>query len=198
MRKASVARDLLEKNGVDVDQLLGMLMRAALGELGNYYHYTLLRLNLLGGEGEGLRKIVESMRQEDLTHFEALVPRIHELGGVLPKSITWHGDSPESPLGAMPDDLNDTRGVLDALIKSADRAVRDYTAICNFTCSKDNRTYGLALAILHEKIEHHVLCLEFLGHGQNALREQRALSPFVSKYLHATSAETEVGRRLSG
>ena len=42
--------------------------------------YTILRTNLIGLDGEGLKEIVEDARIEDRNHFEALIPRIYELG----------------------------------------------------------------------------------------------------------------------
>ena len=38
-------------------------------------------VNLIGLEGEGIKEIAEAARIEDRNHFEALVPRIYELGG---------------------------------------------------------------------------------------------------------------------
>ncbi len=70
----TVAREMVEKAGVDVDKLLDLLVRNASAELTTYYYYTILRTNLIGFEGEGLKEIVEDARIEDRNHFEALVP----------------------------------------------------------------------------------------------------------------------------
>ena len=35
-------------------------------------------------EGEGLKGIIEDARLEDLSHFEACLERIYQLGGILP------------------------------------------------------------------------------------------------------------------
>src|ERR1700751_4477934 len=78
---ARVAREMVERAGVNVDKLLDMLVRNASAELTTYYYYTILRVNLIGLEGEGLKEITEDARIEDRNHFEALVPRIYELGG---------------------------------------------------------------------------------------------------------------------
>jgi len=80
----TVARDLVEKAGIDVEKLLDLLVRNASAELTTFYYYTILRVNLIGLEGEGLKQITEDARIEDRNHFEALVPRIYELGGKLP------------------------------------------------------------------------------------------------------------------
>ena len=55
-------------------------------ELTTYNYYTIQRVNLIGLEGEGLKEITEGARIEDRNHFEALVPRIYELGGKPPRS----------------------------------------------------------------------------------------------------------------
>ena len=77
---ARVARELVQKSGIDLDKLLDMLVRNAAAELTTYYYYTILRVNLIGMDGEGLKEITEDARIEDRNHFEALVPRIYELG----------------------------------------------------------------------------------------------------------------------
>jgi len=83
---AKAARELVEKAGVDIDKLVEMLVRNAAVELTTHYYYTILRVNLIGLEGEGLKEITADARVEDRNHFEALVPRIYELGGKLPAS----------------------------------------------------------------------------------------------------------------
>ena len=84
---ASVAREMVEKAGVDVEKLLDMMVRNAAAELTTFYYYTILRINLIGLEGENLKEIAEDARIEDRNHFEALVPRIYELGGRLPDDM---------------------------------------------------------------------------------------------------------------
>ncbi len=81
---ARVTREMVEKAGVNVDQLLELLIKNASAELTTFYYYTILRANLIGLEGEGIKEIAETARIEDRNHFEALVPRIYELGGKLP------------------------------------------------------------------------------------------------------------------
>ena len=44
---------MVEQAGVDVDKLLDLLVRNASAELATYYYYTILRVNLIGLEGEG-------------------------------------------------------------------------------------------------------------------------------------------------
>ena len=84
---ARVAQEMVKKAGVNLDQLVELLVKNAAAELTTYYYYTILRVNLIGLEGEGLKEIAEVARIEDRNHFEALVPRIYELGGALPEDM---------------------------------------------------------------------------------------------------------------
>ncbi len=59
---ARVARNMVEKAGVDVDKLLELLIKNASAELTTYYYYTILGVNLIGLEGEGLIAITEDAR----------------------------------------------------------------------------------------------------------------------------------------
>ncbi len=187
--KRTVAREMVEKNGVDADKLIDTLTRIAVHELCSYYYHTMLRLNLVGNEGEALKKIVEDVRREDLNHFEALMPRIHELGAVLPVDVAEFGTQ-HGACFSLPADTGDIPSLLEVLLKAAEYSVRCYTELCNLTCGKDNRTYDLALAVLHEEIEHQVWLLEFLGRGkrEQAGREMRGQSPFVSRFLDTANA----------
>lgn len=64
-------------DGVDVDGLVRLLVANAGAELTTFYDYTILGVNLIGVEGEGLKQIGETARIEDRNHFEALVPCRH-------------------------------------------------------------------------------------------------------------------------
>jgi len=64
-----------------------LLIKNAAAELSPYYYYTILRINLIGLQGEGIKEIAETARIEDRNHFEALIPRIYELGGALPNDM---------------------------------------------------------------------------------------------------------------
>ena len=92
-----VSRQMVEKAGVNVDELLDLLVRNAAAELTTFYYYTILRVNLIGMEGEGLKEIAEDARIEDRNHFEALVPRIYELGGKLPDDMKEFHDLSACP-----------------------------------------------------------------------------------------------------
>ena len=181
---AKVARQMVEKAGVNVDQLVELLVKNAAAELTTYYYYTILRANLIGLEGEGIKEIAESARIEDRNHFEALVPRIYELGGKLPESMIDFHDCSACPPAKLPADPTNIKEMLTVLVNAERCAVRGYSHICNLTAGKDHRTYDLALSILNEEIEHESWFSEFLGEGPSGHFLRRGeTSPFVSKFL---------------
>ena len=181
---AKVARQMVEKAGINVEQLVEMLVRNAAAELTTFYYYTILRVNLIGLEGEGLKEIAETARIEDRNHFEALMPRIYELGGKLPENMKDFHDVSACPPAKLPADPRDVKALLAVLVEAERCAVRGYTHICNLTAGKDHRTYDLSLAILHEEIEHESWFSEFLGEGPSGHFLRRGeTSPFVSKFL---------------
>lgn len=181
---AKVARELVEKSGLNVDELVELLVKNASAELTTYYYYTILRTNLIGLEGEGIKEIAEAARIEDRNHFEALVPRIYELGGKLPDDMkVFHDMSACSP-AHLPADPTDVKAMLTVLVNAERCAVRGYTHICNLTAGKDHRTYSLALAILNEEIEHESWFSEFLGEGPSGHFMRRGQnSPFVAPFM---------------
>ena len=181
---AKVAIEMVKKAGVNVDQLVELLVKNAAAELTTYYYYTILRCNLTGLDGETIKEIAETARVEDRNHFEALVPRIYELGGKLPEDLKVFHDASACPPAALPKDPTDTKAILRVLVEAERCAVRGYTHICNMTAGKDHRTYDLSQAILNEEIEHESWFSEFLGEGPSGhfLRRGES-SPFVSKFL---------------
>ena len=181
---ARVAREMVEKAGVDVEKLLGLLVKNAAAELTTYYYYTILRANLIGLKGEGVKEIAETARIEDRNHFEALVPRIYELGGKLPDDMKAFHDASACPPASLPKDPTDVQAVLTVLVEAERCAVRGYTQICHMTAGKDHRTYDLVLAILNEEIEHESWFSEFLGEGPSGHFMRRGeTSPFVGKFM---------------
>lgn len=184
---AKVAREMVESTGIDVDELVHLLVMNAAAELTTFYYYTILRVNLIGLEGEGIKEIAEAARIEDRNHFEALVPRIYELGGKLPENMKDFHDLSACPPAKLPADPTDVKAMLKVLVEAERCAVRGYTHICNLTAGKDHRTYDLCLAILNEEIEHESWFSEFLGEGPSGhFMRKGETSPFVSKFISKT------------
>jgi ferritin-like protein len=210
-----VAREMVVKAGLDVDVLLQKLTAAAGAEFTTFYYYTILRVNSIGLEGEGMKEIIEDARIEDRNHFEALVPRIYELGGEIPRDIRTFADIAGCPDAYLPDSLSRGNGgqtagsghtamgdyptmtgdpikdVLTVLVEAERCAIRTYTDICDYTFGKDHRTYELSLAILNEEIEHEAWFSEFLNEGPSGhfRRGSPGTSPYVSKYMTADVAQ---------
>ncbi len=181
---AKVTREMVERSGINVDDLLELLIKNAAAELTTFYYYTILRANLIGLEGEGVKEIAETARIEDRNHFEALVPRIYELGGALPRDMKAFHDISACPPAYLPKDSTNVTEILKVLVEAERCAVRGYTQICAMTAGKDHRTYDLAQAILNEEIEHESWFSEFLGEGPSGHFLRRGeTSPFVSKFL---------------
>lgn len=169
---------------MDVDELVELLVKNAAAELTTYYYYTLLRANLTGLDGETVKEIAETARLEDRNHFEALWPRIYELGGQLPRDMKDFHDISGCPPAYLPGDLEDVEALLEVLVEAERCAVRQCTNICNITAGKDHRTYDLSLAILHEEVQHEAWFSEFLGEGPSGHFLRRGdTSPYVSKFL---------------
>jgi len=181
---AKVAQQIVLNSGINYPELLELLIKNAAAELTTYYYYTILRANLIGIKGETLKEITEIARIEDRNHFEALVPRIYELGGCLPDNMVAFHNMSACPPALLPEDPTNIKDILTVLVKAERCAVRGYNNICNITCCKDHRTYDLALAILNEEIEHESWFAEFLGEGPSGHFMRRGeTSPFVSKFL---------------
>ena len=117
---AKVAREMVERAGVNVEKLLDLLVRNAAAELTTYYYYTILRCNLIGLEGEGIKEIAEVARIEDRNHFEALVPRIYELGGKLPEDMKVFHDMSACPPASLPKNPTDIKAMLTVLVNAED------------------------------------------------------------------------------
>ena len=192
-----VARQMVEEAGVDVAVLLDKLVAAAGAEFTTFYYYTILRVGATGMEGEGLKEIIEDARIEDRNHFEALTPRIYELGGELPRDIRKFADQAGCPDAYLPDSLAgglsptgpSLQDLLTVLVEAERCAIRTYTDICNYTAGKDHRTYDLALAILNEEVEHEAWFSEFLGEGPSGHFRRGAPgdSPYVRRFMTAGS-----------
>jgi len=181
---AKIAQEMVKKAGVDLDKLLELLIKNASAELTTFYYYTILRANLIGLEGEGVKEIAETARIEDRNHFEALVPRIYELGGKLPDDMKVFHDMSACPPANLPKDPTNVIEILKVLVNAERCAVRGYTELCHMTAGKDHRTYDLVLSILNEEIEHESWFSEFLGEGPSGHFLRRGdTSPFVSKFL---------------
>ncbi|MFI0406742.1 ferritin-like domain-containing protein [Actinomadura sp. 3N508] len=178
-----IARELVERAGVDVDVLIGDLTAAARAKLAAHYRYTILHAGLAGLMGAHLQEVLMDVRAEHLHHFDALVARIYELDGRLPDELV-HFAITDPADGSLPDGIGgDPKALVTALIDAIRRATPLYTGLCELTEEKDDRTYDLAQAILFEESEHDAWLCEFLGTGSppRFQRGFRGRSPYVTR-----------------
>ena len=157
---AKVAREMVEKAGVNVDKLVDLLVRNAAAELTTYYYYTILRMHLAGCED--YKEICEDARLEDRAHFELITPRLYELGGGLPRDIRDFADRAGCPDAYLPDDPTPAN-ILTVLLEAERCAIRTWSEICDLTFGKDPRTYDMAARILNEEVEHEAWFIELLS-----------------------------------
>lgn len=110
--------------------------------------------------------------------------------------IDFH-DISACPPARLPKDPTDVKAMLDILVKAERCAIGGCNAICNLTAGKDHRTCDLALAILHEKIEHEAWFSEFQSGGPSGhFRRPGTGSERNSAYLRKISDPlSEVGAR---
>ena len=176
---------MIRDNGVNVEELVNLLIKNAGSEMSTYYHYNLLRSNLIGIEGEGLKEIVDIAKNEDRNHYEALSTRIYELGGELPDNLSVFYQNASCPPANLPKDKNNVIEIIRVLRDAERCAMAGYNEICKLTYNKDFRTYDLSLAILHEETEHESWFSEFLNEGPSGhFMRKGESSPFVQKFLH--------------
>jgi ferritin-like protein len=137
-----LGREMVEKAGVNIDQLIDKLKKAAAAEFTAYYYYTLLRMHCTGLEGETVKEIAEDARLEDRLHFETIAPRIYELGGELYRDLKELHDDAACSAAYLPEGLSNIKAVLRVLLEAERCAVRVCTEICNMTHSARFRKMG--------------------------------------------------------
>src|SRR5829696_2865287 len=149
-----VALEVLEKNGVNVERLKELITKGVGAEFTTYYYYTILRMHCTGLEDE---------RIEDRNHFEAMTPRLYELGGGLPRDIRKFADQAGCPDAFLPDNWEDINSILKVLLEAEQCAIRSWGEVCDMTAGKDPRTYDIAQRIMSEEVEHEAWFIELLS-----------------------------------
>jgi len=186
--KDVVAVQVVEKAGVNVKKLIDLLIAGVGAEFTTYYYYTILRMHCTGLEGEGIKEIAEDARIEDRNHFEAMVPRLYELGGSLPRDIREFADRAGCPDAYLPRNWTDIKEIIKVLLAAEQCAIRSWGEVCEMTYGKDPRTYDIAQRIMQEEIEHEAWFLELLYGRPSAHFRRRFVgeSPHASSHLHTT------------
>ncbi len=186
--KDVVAVQVVERAGVNLKKLLDHLVAGVGAEFTTYYYYTILRMHCTGLEGEGIKEIVEDARIEDRNHFEAMTPRIYELGGSLPRDIREFADQAGCPDAYLPKNWTDVNEIIKVLLAAEQCAIKAWGEVCEMTHGKDPRTYDIAQRIMQEEIEHEAWFIELLYGRPSAHFRRRFVgeSPHASSHLHTT------------
>lgn len=181
-----VGVEVLRQSGLDVDELIKILVYNASVEFVAYYYFTNLRAFCTGMDGEGIKEVIEDARLEDLSHFESCIERIYQLGGEFPQDIAdfcrlagadFLQSNPKTTL----------KQILEKCLKAEQGAIVNWNKICQMTHGKDPTTYELASHVLAEEIEHESWFLELLdGRPSGHLRRTNTgARPHTAKHSRA-------------
>lgn len=157
-----VGVNVLKQNGVDIDELIKMLVYNASVEFTAYYYFTNLRAHCTGPDGESIKGVIEDARLEDLSHFESCLSRIYELGGMLPNNAEEFIRMSGCEFLQLPPNKTDIKEILKKCLAAEQGAIVNWNKVCNMTYNKDPATYDVAKDILREEIEHEAWFLELL------------------------------------
>lgn len=100
---AKVAREMVEKTGLKVDQIVDLLVKNAAAELTTYYYYTILRANLIGLEGRGSRRSPRRPESRTATTSRPSSPASTSWGE-LPRCMKEFHDTSACPPARLPED----------------------------------------------------------------------------------------------
>ena len=154
---------VLEQNGIDVNEIIKLLVYNASVEFTAYYYFTNLRMHCTGQEGESIKGVIEDARLEDLSHFESCLSRIYELGGILPIDAQEFIRMSGCEFLQLPSpNKTDLKEILQKCLRAEQGALVNWNRLCNLTIGKDPATYDIAKDILKEEIEHESWFLELL------------------------------------
>ncbi len=170
-----VGVNILKQNGVNIDELIKLLVNNASVEFTAYYYFTNLRAHCTGLDGESIKGVIEDARLEDLSHFESCLSRIYELGGMLPNDAQEFIRMSGCEFLQLPPNKTDIKEILKKCLAAEQGAIVNWNKVCNMTYNKDPATYDVAKDILREEIEHEAWFLELL-HGRPSGHMRRRFS----------------------
>lgn len=170
-----VGVNVLKQNGVNIDELIKLLVNNASVEFTAYYYFTNLRAHCTGLDGESIKGVIEDARLEDLSHFESCLSRIYELGGMLPNDAQEFIRMSGCEFLQLPPNKTDIKEILKKCLAAEQGAIVNWNKVCNMTYNKDPATYDIAKDILREEIEHEAWFLELL-HGRPSGHMRRRFS----------------------
>ncbi len=146
------ARQLVERAGLDVNELIALLNKAYCDEWLAYYQYWIGAQLAVGIPRDHVQAELEEHAKEELDHAGRLAKRIIELGGtpeINPanwlKMSNCGYDAPTDP---------GVEALLEQNIKGERCAIEVYTKLLDYVRGKDMITGHLIRHILEEELEH--------------------------------------------
>lgn len=142
---------------VDVGELIELLKKAYADEWIAYYAYKWIAKIVHGPGSPHIKELAEKIAEEEEEHANELAERILELGGDLPYGIEKLYEIANCKTVKYPEDLNDLKGILEALAEAEACAIEVYNKILNWLSpcyEKDVKTFHLIEHILSEEIAH--------------------------------------------
>ncbi len=149
-------REVVEKAGVNVDELISMLRKAFADEWIAYYYYNILAYMAKGPESPEIADRIEKTAKEELEHQKELAERIIQLEGEPPKKFEELLEIANCPYVELPSDFGDPRAVAKAIVDAEGCAIESYRAILDWLMKggRDPNTFHIIRHILQEEEEH--------------------------------------------
>lgn len=145
-------REIVEKAGIDVDELIKLLNKAYCDEWLAYYQYWIGAKLAVGIPREHLQSEMEEHAKEELDHANMLADRIIELGGT--PEIDPNKWRSLSSCGYLPPENPGVDALLEQNIQGERCAIAVYKKILDFVRGKDMITGHIIRHILQEEVEH--------------------------------------------
>ncbi|MCS7125807.1 MAG: ferritin-like domain-containing protein [Aigarchaeota archaeon] len=158
-------REIVEKAGVNVKELIDMLKKAYADEWIAFYYYTLLAKIVEGLESPAIASKIEEIAKEELEHQSELAERIIQLGDEPPRRFEDLVKIANCPYVTIPENVGDLKAVCKAIIEAEGCAIEVYNKILNYLTGvkADPVTFHIIRHILQEEVEHEDLFETILG-----------------------------------
>jgi len=149
-------REVVEKAGVNVDELITMLKKAFADEWIAYYYYNILAYLAKGPASPEIADRIEKIAKEELEHQKELAERIIQLEGEPPKKFEELVKIANCPYVKLPSDFGDPKAVAKSIVDAEGCAIETYRKILDWLMNvgKDPMTFHVIRHILQEEEEH--------------------------------------------
>jgi len=149
-------REMIEKAGVSVDELISMLKKAYADEWIAYYYYNILAYLAKGPESPEIVDRIKKTAGQELEHQKELAERIIQLEGEPPKKFEELVKIANCPYVKLPSDYGDPKAVAKAIVDAEGCAITVYRGILDWLMKKgkDFTTFHIIRHILEEEEAH--------------------------------------------